>query len=86
MAKAVAMVDQPITGMDRLKSAPQRLGDFLKDVRSEMKKVITPSRAEVQATTIVVIATVFVFAVFFAVVDFFVGHGVDLLFKHLAKT
>ena len=24
--------------------------------------------------------------VFFAIVDFFVGHGVDLVFKHLAKT
>jgi preprotein translocase subunit SecE len=86
MAKTIAVVDQATTGMDRLKSGPQRLGDFLKDVRAEMKKVITPSRAEVQATTGVVIATVFIFAVFFAIVDFFVGHGVDLVFKHLAKT
>ena len=86
MAKTLAVVDQPITGIDRLKTGPARLGEFLKDVRSEMKKVITPSRAEVQTTTIVVIGTVFMFAVFFAVVDFFVGHGIDLLFKHLAKT
>jgi preprotein translocase subunit SecE len=86
MAKAIAVADQSTTGLDRLKSGPQRLGDFLKDVRAEMKKVITPSRAEVQATTGVVIATVFIFAVFFAIVDFFVGHGVDLVFKHLAKT
>jgi preprotein translocase subunit SecE len=86
MAKTIAVVDQPTTGMERLKSGPQRLGDFLKDVRAEMKKVITPSRAEVRATTGVVIATVFIFAVFFAIVDFFVGHGVDLVFKHLAKT
>ncbi len=85
MAKTIAVVDQPITGMDRLKTGPARLGEFLKDVRAEMKKVITPSRAEVQATTIVVIATVFVFAVFFAIIDFFVGNGMDLLFKHLAK-
>jgi preprotein translocase subunit SecE len=48
--------------------------------------VITPSRAEVQNTTIVVIGTVFLFAVFFAIVDFFVGHGIDLLFKHLASS
>jgi preprotein translocase subunit SecE len=51
-----------------------------------MKKVITPSRAEVQTTTIVVIATVFLFAVFFAIVDFFVGHGIDLVFTHLTKS
>jgi preprotein translocase subunit SecE len=86
MAKSVAIVEAPITGMDRLKSGPARLGEFLKDVRAEMKKVITPTRAEVQATTIVVIATVFMFAVFFAVVDFFVGHGIDMVFKYLAKT
>ena len=86
MAKTIAVVDQPSTGMERLKAGPARLGDFLKDVRAEMKKVITPSRAEVQTTTIVVIATVFIFAVFFAIVDFLVGHGIDLIFKHLAKT
>ena len=37
------------------------LEGFLKDVRSEMRKVVTPSRAEVQTTTIVVIVTVFIF-------------------------
>jgi preprotein translocase subunit SecE len=86
MAKTIAVVDQPTTGMDRLKTGPARLGEFLKDVRAEMKKVITPSRAEVQTTTIVVIATVFLFAVFFAIVDFFVGHGIDLVFTHLTKS
>ena len=86
MAKSVAIVEAPITGMDRLKTGPARLGDFLKDVRAEMKKVISPTRAEVQSTTLVVIATVFMFAVFFAVVDFFVGHGIDWIFKYLAKT
>jgi preprotein translocase subunit SecE len=85
MAKTIAVVDQPITGLDRLKTGPARLGEFLKDVRAEMKKVITPSRAEVQSTTIVVLATVFVFAVFFAIIDFIVGNGMDFLFKHLAK-
>jgi preprotein translocase subunit SecE len=72
--------------MDTLKTGPKRLMDFLHDVRAEMKKVITPTRAEVQATTIVVIATVFIFAVFFAIIDFLVGNGMDLLFKHLTKT
>ena len=86
MAKAIAVADQASTGMQSLKSGPERLGSFLKDVRSEMRKVITPSRAEVQATTIVVIVTVFVFAAYFALVDFAVSHTVDLLFKHLAKS
>jgi preprotein translocase subunit SecE len=71
--------------LQQLKNGPARLGDFLKDVRSEMKKVVTPSKAEVQATTIVVIVTVFVFAAYFGAVDFLVGHLMDFVFKHLAK-
>ena len=85
MAKTMAVVDQPSTGIQQLKSGPARLGEFLHDVRSEMKKVITPSRDEVQSTTIVVIITVFIFAAYFALVDFAVGHTIDVLFKHLAK-
>jgi preprotein translocase subunit SecE len=42
---------------------------FLSDVRSEMRKVVTPSRKEVQATTSVVILAVFLFGVYFFVVD-----------------
>ena len=86
MAKAVAVVAAPTNAMDRLKTGPARLGEFLKDVRAEMKKVITPSREQVKDTTAVVIVTVFIFAAYFAVVDYIVGHAVDLLFKHLAKT
>ena len=85
MAKTLAVTDQPSTGMQHLKSLPQRTGDFLKDVRSEMKKVITPSRLEVQNTTTIVIITVFIFAAYFALVDYGVGHLMDFLFKKLAK-
>jgi len=85
MAKAIAVQEQPTTGMDHLKSAPGRCGEFLKDVQSEMKKVWTPSREDVQATTIVVLITVFMFAAYFAVVDFVVGHAVAELFKYTGK-
>lgn len=53
-----------------------RTVDFLRDVRGEMRKVVTPSRKEVQATTAVVIATVFIFAAYFYVVDFAIGSGI----------
>ena len=46
-----------------------RTVDFLRDVRSEMRKVTTPSREEVRTTTTVVIVTVFAFAAYFYVVD-----------------
>ncbi len=42
---------------------------FLSDVRGEMRKVVTPSRKEVEATTTVVLVAVFIFGLFFFVVD-----------------
>jgi preprotein translocase subunit SecE len=57
--------------------------DFLKDVRGEMRKVVTPSRQEVQATTTVVIVTVFVFAAFFYVVDSIFGSALKWLLHWL---
>ena len=85
MAKAVAVADEQSTGMERFKSQPQRLVEFLKDVRSEMRKVVTPTWPEVQSTTTIVIATVFIFAAFFAVVDYIFGQGVTRLIAHLTK-
>jgi len=42
---------------------------FLVDVRGELRKVVTPSWKEVKSTTTVVIIAVFLFGVFFFVVD-----------------
>jgi preprotein translocase subunit SecE len=50
-------------------------GRFLSDVRAEMRKVVAPSRKEVQATTSVVIIAVFLFGFFFFVVDFIFNRG-----------
>jgi preprotein translocase subunit SecE len=85
MAKTIAVVDQQATGMEKFKAQPERLMSFLKDVRAEMRKVVTPSRAEVQSTTTIVIACVFIFAAYFALVDFVVGQGVTQLIQHFTK-
>ncbi len=61
----------------------QRSRDFLSDVRSEMRKVVTPARKEVQATTTVVLVTVFVFAAYFAVVDFIFSRGLTAVISKL---
>ena len=50
-----------------------------------MHKVVTPTRAEVQATTIVVVVTVFLFAAYFELVDVVIGRGIDQMFLHLTK-
>ncbi len=85
MAKTIAVADQPSTGLQLLKEQPARISSFLKDVRSEMRKVITPSRPEVQATTIVVIVTVFIFAAYFWLVDNIIGRAIEALLHRLTQ-
>ena len=69
---------------DRVKSWPQRVKVFYNEVRTEMKKVTTPNRKEVQATTVVVIITVFLFGAYFWVVDTVIGHGIDRLLQYFS--
>ena len=84
MAKLAAASDAK--GMsslgEQMKSWPQRTMSFYSDIRTEMKKVTTPSRKEVQATTVVVIITVFLFGAYFAVIDKVIGTGVDSLLRY----
>jgi preprotein translocase subunit SecE len=56
---------------------------FLSDVRGEMRKVVTPSRKEVEATTTVVLIAVFIFGLFFFVVDWIFGLGLTALLAKL---
>jgi preprotein translocase subunit SecE len=60
-----------------------RTADFLRDVRSEMRKVTTPSREEVRTTTTVVIITVFAFAAYFYVVDAVLSRVIQSLLHSL---
>ena len=64
-----------------VKSWPDRTKTFYNDVRTEMRKVTAPSWKEVRATTTVVVITVFIFALYFAVIDFVIQHGVTALFN-----
>ena len=64
-----------------VKSWPERIKTFYNDVRTEMRKVTAPSWKEVRATTTVVVITVFIFALYFAVIDFVIQHGVTALFN-----
>ncbi len=85
MAKTIAVTEQPSTGLQQLKSQPKRLGEFLKDVRSEMRKVVWPSRPEVQSTTAVVLITVFIFAAYFWLVDTIIGRAIEALLHSLTR-
>ena len=57
--------------------------DFLSDVRSEMRKVVAPSRKEVESTTTVVIIAVFIFGLYFFVVDSIFQYGLHALLGKL---
>jgi preprotein translocase subunit SecE len=65
-----------------IKTLPQRTKSFYAEVRTEMKKVTSPGRKEVQSTTAVVIVTVFVFGLFFWIVDTVIGRGVSTILNH----
>jgi preprotein translocase subunit SecE len=86
MAKAAVIeTNEEATGIQRVASGPERLLQFLRDTRQELRKVYTPSRAQVQANTIVVVVTVFLFAAYFELVDLVIGNSLDKMFLRLTK-
>ena len=60
-----------------------RTRGFLAEVRGELKRTTFPSKKEVQGTTAVVVITVFVFAAFLWVVDTFLFHAIEFIFKRV---
>jgi len=70
---------------DRIKSWPERIRAFYNEVRTEMRKVTAPTWKEVQATTTVVVVTVFIFGVYFWIIDYVIQHGVNALFNYFKK-
>ena len=61
----------------------KEFSQFLSDVRSEMRKVVTPTWKEVQTTTMVVSIAVFIFGLFFFVVDTIFQYGLHALLGRL---
>ena len=61
MTKSMAAASPDDSFGAKVASWPEKVKTFYNDVRMEMKKVMTPSLKEVQATTIVVVITVFIF-------------------------
>jgi preprotein translocase subunit SecE len=59
--------------------------EYLGDIRSEMKRVTWPSREQVQSTTVVVILSVFIFALYFKIIDQVIQSTVVKLSEYLTK-
>jgi preprotein translocase subunit SecE len=70
---------------DRMKAWPERTKSFYNDVRTEMRKVTSPSFKEVRATTAVVVVTVFIFGLYFFIIDNVIQRGVNFLYSYFGK-
>ena len=55
--------------------------EFVKEVRVEIGRVSWPTRSELRDSTVVVIATVLLVAVFVGIVDRILNLGIGLLFR-----
>jgi preprotein translocase subunit SecE len=81
MAKSAIAQMAENGGIASVKSWPQRIKSFYTDVRMEMKKVTTPSFKEVRATSIVVIVAVFLFGLYFFLID----NGISFVINRVIK-
>ena len=64
---------------------PARIQEYYSELKLEMRRVSWPSWEQVQATTAVVIGSVFAFAVYFAVVDLLISRFISKIFEIFAK-
>ena len=75
MAKATTAGEAIKTGKPGKAPAPakpgvfERVGTYFRDVRSEMKRVVWPSRPEILNSSVVVVVTLIFFATFTFLVD-----------------
>lgn len=73
---------------DALKRAPVhvRARNYIDGVMRELRLVTWPGRDQVRATTMVVLVTVFAFALFFGIVDYFLAWGQRLVYSAFTQS
>lgn len=86
MATATTQRNREGSGVaGNIKDFSSRIRGFYVDVRSEMKKVTRPGWIEVRDTTVVVLVSVFIFGIFFYLIDLLFTHTVDTFFLRLSR-
>ncbi len=60
----------------------KKLFRFLHEVRLEMKKVTWPTRKEITGSTVVVIITVIIVAIYLGIIDNILQYAIRLLIKY----
>ena len=56
--------------MEKIKETFQRMTQFFKDAKAELKKVTWPNRKQTLASTSVVLIIVFIVAIYLGIIDF----------------
>ena len=69
----------------RMAAWPAETKNYFEELQLEMRRVTWPSWKQVRATTAVVIAAVFAFAAYFAVVDFVVNRMITKLYDTFTR-
>jgi preprotein translocase subunit SecE len=64
---------------------PLATKSYFEELQAEMRRVTWPSWTQVRATTAVVIAAVFLFAAYFAVVNWVVNSAITKIINHFTK-
>ncbi len=67
--------------LDTVRSWPGRISGFIHDTRLELKRVTWPERKQVQATTVVVIVTVFFFGFYLYLADVVFRRLIEQVFQ-----
>lgn len=62
-----------------------RASAYIDEIKREMRLVTWPSREQVRSTTVVVIATVAFFGVYFGVVDYLLAIGQTELYRAFSR-
>jgi preprotein translocase subunit SecE len=77
---------EELTVAQKAASWPMKVRDYFDELRLEMRRVTWPPWKQVRATTGVVIAAVFVFAIYFFIVDnVIIGPAVKKLFDTFTR-
>ena len=71
--------------LESIKQWPEQTRNYIAELKLEMKRVTWPTRQQVQATTAVVILTVFAFAAYFKIVDTIILNTIQRMYDTLAK-
>jgi preprotein translocase subunit SecE len=65
--------------MEKIKAVTQKIVQFLKEAKGELKKVAWPTPKQTMASSLFVIILVFIIAIILGIIDFALAKAVKLL-------